>query len=265
MKKTPIVLITLFSAAALLLGTFLQPVTASAAAKTPIRISAAVSLKNALTVLKQSYEKSTPNVELVINYGSSGLLQKQIEEGAPADIFLSAGHKQLDQLERKGLVLPGTRTHLLANELVLIVSKEKKSRIKSFADLVDNAQSLSIGQPETVPAGMYAKETLINLKLWEQLKKRTMFAKDVRQVLAYVESGNVDAGLVYQTDTLALKSGSIVAFAPAGSHTAIVYPLAIMKDAKNRTAAEKFLAYLKSASAAKVFTAHKFIPLGPRR
>ena len=115
---------------------------------------------------------------------------------------------------RQGLLIPGTRTNLLGNTLVLIVSKEKKSQIKSFADLVGKAQSLSIGQPETVPAGKYAKETLTNLHLWEKLEKRTMFAKDVRQVLAYVESGNVDAGLVYQTDTIALKSGAVVTAAP---------------------------------------------------
>jgi molybdate transport system substrate-binding protein len=264
MKKTPVVLIVLLSAAALLLRSFL-PVSAGAADKTPVRISAAVSLKNVLSALKQSYEKSIPNVELVINYGSSGLLQKQIEEGAPVDIFLSAGKKQMDQLEGKGLLLSGTRADLLGNELVLIVSEEKKSQIKSFADLAGKARSLSIGQPETVPAGKYAKDTLTNLKLWEQLKQRTMFAKDVRQVLAYVESGNVDAGLVYQTDTVALKSGSVISAAPAGSHTAIVYPVAIMKDAKNRAAAEKFMTYLKSVTAAKVFEKYKFIPLGLRR
>ncbi|MHC1696557.1 MAG: molybdate ABC transporter substrate-binding protein [Geobacteraceae bacterium] len=261
MKKTPVALITLFAAAALLFGSFL-PVTASAADKTSIRISAAVSLKNALTALKESYEKNTPNVELVINYGSSGLLQKQIEEGAPVDIFLSAGKKQMDELEGKGLLIPGTRKNLLGNELVLLVSKEKKSQIKSFADLPGKAHSLSIGQPETVPAGKYAKETLTNLKLWEKLEKRTMFAKDVRQVLAYVESGNVDAGLVYQTDTVALKSSVVVAAAPTGSHSAIVYPLALLKDSKNRAAAEKLLTYLKSAAAAKVFAQFKFIPLG---
>lgn len=264
MNKTSGTMTALLTATALVLGSVL-PINVRAADKSVIRISAAVSLKNVLSELKQSYEKSTPNVELVINYGSSGLLQKQIEEGAPVDLFLSAGIKQLELLEKKGLVIPGSKTNLLGNKLVLIVSEEKKSQIKSFADLVGKARSLSIGQPETVPAGMYAKDTLTNLKLWEQLKKRTMFAKDVRQVLAYVESGNVDAGLVYQTDTVALKSCSVISSAPAGSHPAIVYPMAVMKDAKNRAAAEKFMTYLKSATAAKVFEKYKFIPLGHRR
>jgi len=264
MKKTPRVLITLFSATALLLGAFL-PVSACAAEKTSIRISAAMSLKNALSDIKATYEKMVPNVELVINYASSGLLQKQIEQGAPVDIFLSAGNKQMDELETKGLLIPGTRTNLLGNALVLIVAKEKKSQIKSFTGLPDMAHSISIGQPETVPAGKYAKETLIKLHLWQKLEKRIMFAKDVRQVLAYVESGNVDAGLVYQTDTLTLKSGAVVATAPARSHSAIVYPMAEIKGSKNQAASGKFSAFLQTAAAAKIFEKYKFIPLGTRR
>jgi molybdate transport system substrate-binding protein len=264
MKKTSTALITLVTMTVFLLGS-LVPINAGAADKTPIRVSAAASLKNALAALKESYEKSNTNTELVINYGSSGLLQKQIEEGAPVDIFLSAGKKQMDELEGKGLLVPGTRTNLLGNSLVLIVAQEKKSKIKRFDHLAGQAQSLSIGQPETVPAGKYAKETLTNLRLWDTLEKRIMFAKDVRQVLAYVESGNVDAGLVYQTDTIILKSAVIAAVAPTDSHSPIVYPVAMVKDSKNRAAAEKFLAYLKSANAARIFEKYKFIPLGSQR
>ncbi len=260
MKKTPVGLITLFFTAAFLLGSLL-PVTTHAADKTTIRISAAMSLKNALSDLKATYEKMVPNVKLEINYASSGLLQKQIEQGAPADIYLSAGKKQMDELEAKGFLIPGTRSNLLGNDLVLIVAKEKKSQIKSFADLVDKAQSISIGQPQIVPAGKYAKETLTSLNLWKKLEKRIMFAKDVRQVLAYVESGNVDAGLVYQTDTVVLKSGVVVTVAPTGSHSPIVYPMAIIKDSKNRAAAGKFMAFLQTANAAKIFEKYKFIPL----
>lgn len=264
MKKTPHVLITLFSATAILFGSLL-PVTACAAERTTIRISAAISLKNALSDVKSTYEKIVPNVELEINFGSSGLLQKQIEQGAPVDIFLSAGKKQMDELEAKGLLIPGTRTNLLGNKLVLIVAKEKKPQIKSFADLSGKAHSISIGQPETVPAGKYAKETLTKLRLWEKLEKRIMFAKDVRQVLAYVESGNVDAGLVYQSDTLTLKSGAVVAAAPTGSHSAIVYPLAEIKGSKSRVETGKFSAFLQRAEAAKIFEKYQFIPLAPRR
>ncbi|MDD2318923.1 MAG: molybdate ABC transporter substrate-binding protein [Geobacteraceae bacterium] len=261
MKKTTAVLVTLFTMGALLLAS-LAPTTACAADKTAIRISAAMSLKNALTALKQTYEKKVPNVELQINFASSGLLQKQIEQGAPADIYLSAGKKQMDELEAKGFLIPGTRANLLGNALVLIVAKEKKGQISTFDDLVGKAQSISIGMPDTVPAGRYAKETLISLKLWEKLAKRIMFAKDVRQVLAYVESGNVDAGLVYQTDTVVLKSGAVVAVAPKGSHSAIVYPIAEIKGSQNRAEAGKFIAFLKTAAAAKVFEKFKFIPLG---
>jgi len=120
---------------------------------------------------------------------------------------------------------------------------------------------MSIGQPETVPAGKYGKETLVSLKLWDGLEKKVMFAKDVRQVLAYVESGNVDAGLVYRSDTMSMKSGKVAAVAPKGSHSPIVYPMALIKDGKNRAAAKRFMEFLKSPEAAKVFAHYNFIPL----
>lgn len=264
MKKTTGVLVALFCTGILLLGSLL-PTTVCAADKSSLQISAAMSLKNALTALKETYEKKAPNVELQINFASSGMLQKQIEQGAPADIFLSAGKKQMDQLEAKGLLIPGTRTNLLGNALVLIVSQEKKSKIKGFNDLAGKAQSISIGNPETVPAGKYAKETLINLKLWDALEKRIMFAKDVRQVLAYVESGNVDAGLVYQTDTVVLKTGVIAAAASDDSHSPIVYPMAEIKGSRNRAEAGKFLEFLKTAEAAKIFEKYRFTPLYPKK
>jgi molybdate transport system substrate-binding protein len=259
MKKTACLLLS-FAAAVVLLGPALTG-TAHAAGKSVIQISAAISLKDALAVLKESYEKKNPDVDVRFNLASSGMLQKQIEEGAPVDLFISAGKKQMDELAAKKLIVPETRSDLLGNVLVLIVSKEKKGSIASFNDLPVKAQSISIGQPETVPAGKYGKETLTNLKLWDSVQKKIMFAKDVRQVLSYVESGNVDAGLVYRSDTLALKSGVVVAVAPKGSHSPILYPMAIIKDGKNRNTAKKFMDFLRSAEAAKVFATYKFIPV----
>jgi molybdate transport system substrate-binding protein len=259
MKKTAGLLLS-FVAAAVLFGSVLTE-TAHAAGKNMIQVSAAISLKDALAVLKEIYEKKKPDVAIRFNLASSGMLQKQIEEGAPVDLFISAGKKQMDELAAKKLIVPETRSDLLGNELVLIISKEKKGAIKSFADLADKAQSISIGQPETVPAGKYGKETLSNLKLWAAVEKKIMFAKDVRQVLSYVDSGNVDAGLVYQSDTLAMKSGVVAAMAPKGSHSPILYPMALIKDGKNKAAAGKFMEFLKSAEAAKVFAKYKFIPV----
>jgi molybdate transport system substrate-binding protein len=207
------------------------------------------------------YGKKEPEVELQFNLGSSGMLQKQIEEGAPVDLFISAGKKQMDELAAKGLIIPETRSDLLGNELVLIVTKEKTNVIKTFADLADKANSISIGQPESVPAGKYGKETLTSLKLWDKVEKKIVFAKDVRQVLAYVDSGNVDAGLVYRSDTVALKSAHMAAVAPKGSHSPIVYPMAAVKSSKNLEVTKKFMDFLKTPEPAKVFANYKFIPL----
>lgn len=239
--------------------------TACAAQKGIIRVSAAISLKDALGVLKQMYEKKAPGVEVQFNFGSSGMLQKQIEEGAPVDLFISAGKKQMDGLAAKGLIAAETRSDLLGNEVVLVVSREKIAVIRTFADLAGKARSISIGRPETVPAGEYGRETLVSLRLWDKVEKKVMFAKDVRQVLAYVDSGNVDAGLVYRSDAVNMKSAAVAAVAPKGSHSAVVYPMALIKDGGNRVAAGRFQDYLRSPEAARVFAGYRFIPLAGKR
>lgn len=229
-----------------------------------LNVSAAISLKEALAAVKESYAKKEPGIEPTFNLGSSGQLQKQIEEGAPVDIFISAGKQQMDELSRKGLIIPETRFNLLGNELVLVVAKEKQGRIKSFADLAGKGVTFTIGQPETVPAGKYGKEVLVSLKLWDSLAKNMVFAKDVRQVLAYVDSGNVDAGLVYRSDAAALKGAVVAAVAPKGSHAPIVYPVAIVKGSKNVEAAKRFLAFLRTREAAGIFARYRFVPLAAR-
>lgn len=264
MRKTALCLASLLAAAVFLVGPVLQD-TASAAQKNIIQVSAAISLKDALADLKKMYARKAPNVEIQFNLASSGMLQKQIEEGAPVDLFISAGKKQMDDLSAKGLIAADTRSDLLGNELVLVVSKEKKGTIRTFADLADKAQSMSIGQPETVPAGKYGKETLSYLKLWDKVEKKIMFAKDVRQVLAYVESGNVDAGLVYRSDAREMKSGTVAAIAPKGSHSPILYPMAAVTASKNKAETGRFMEFLKSKAAAKVFASHGFVPLAEKR
>jgi molybdate transport system substrate-binding protein len=264
MKKFAQKMISLFALLAVFTCLVL-PGTVSAADKTLLQVSAAISLKDALNALKGVYSSKEPGVDIQYNFGSSGMLQKQVEEGAPVDLFLSAGKKQMDALAAKGLIVSATRADLLGNEMVLIVAREKKNSIRSFNDLVANAQSFSIGMPETVPAGKYGKETLVSLKLWEKLEKRIVYAKDVRQVLAYVDSGNVDAGLVYRSDTVALKSAVVAAVAPKGSHAPIVYPMAVVKAARHPEAAGKFMEFLKTPEAASVFEKYQFIPLTGKR
>ena len=235
-----------------------------AAAATTVTVSAAASLKDALAEIQGLYAVQEPGTVLQFNFGASGMLQRQIEEGAPVDLFISAGEKQMAALEQKGLLVPGSRSDLLGNELVLVVAREKVGQIKGFSDLAGAAATLSIGQPESVPSGTYARETLAALKLWEKVKARIIFAKDVRQVATYVESGNVDAGLVYRSDTVVLKSSVQVAVAPPGSHRPIVYPVAVIKGGSNAVAAARFVRFLGSPAAGQVFARHRFIPLQGR-
>lgn len=219
-------------------------------------ISAAASLKNAMTDITAAYAKKAPNIKLTFNFGSSGALQTQIEQGAPADIFFSAGKTQVDNLEKKGLLLQGTRVDLLLNDLVLVVSKDNTT-IKNFDDL-SKATWIAIGTPESVPAGQYAKETLVSLKMWDLLQPKYVQAKDVTAVLTYVENGNADAGFVYRSDSLSSTKVKVVATAPASSHSKILYPAAVVKDSGNPKDAKAFLDYLKTSEAQAIFIKYGF-------
>ena len=222
-----------------------------------LNISAAASLQDAAGELKTLYETENAGVILTLNLAASGTLQKQIEEGAPADLFISAGKSQMDALSQKGLIVEESRKDLLGNELVLIAGKD--SKLAKFEDLADaSVGKISIGTPETVPAGKYAKETLTNLNLWEQLQPKMVLAKDVRQVLTYVETGNVDAGLLYRTDAATGGNNKIIAAAPAGSSAPIVYPVAVIKNTKYQKEAEAFEAFLTSDEAVKIFEKYGF-------
>ena len=245
----------------LLLGLLIAPQFARAGQRTTLPVCAAMSLKDAVTVLKGIYEARHPDTLLEINFASSGALQKQIEQGAPAELFLSAGQKQMDALEAQNLIVKQSRCDLLGNTLVLIVAKEKQHQIKSFDDLAKHASNFAIGHPESVPAGRYGKQSLVTLGLWDPLENRMVLAKNVRAVLAYVDSGNADAGLVYRTDTPQLKSAVIAASAPVHSHSPIIYPAALVTNGKHPEKARAFLAFLKSAEAGEVFTRYRFMPL----
>lgn len=239
--------------------------TASAADRITLPICAAMSLKDAVTALQQTYQQRHPDIVLEINFASSGALQKQIEQGAPAELFLSAGQKQMNALQAQGLIVSESRCDLLGNTLVLLVAKEKQQQIEGFDDLQEHAASFAIGHPESVPAGRYGKQTLVTLDLWQPLEKRLLLAKNVRAVLAYVDSGNADAGLVYRTDTLKLHSAVVAATAPEKSHAPIIYPAALVAEGKHPAEARQFLDFLQSAEAGAVFARYKFVPLQGQR
>jgi len=226
-------------------------------AHTTLTISAAASLKDALAETEAAYKQSHANVAFSNNFGSSGTLATQIDQGAPADVFLSAAAKPMDELEAKGLIVSGTRRNLLRNSLVLIAPLD--SRLRDFQSLADGSiRSIAVGDPASVPAGQYGRQTLIALHLLDKLNSKLVFAKDVRQVLTYVETGNADAGLVYATDTQASGKVRVVATAPDSSHDPIVYPAAVVKGTHSEEAARKFVEYLGSPAARAIFVKHGF-------
>ncbi len=233
---------------------------AAAVQPVELNISAAVSMKDALTEIQANYQKKNPNVKLVYNLGASGTLQKQIEQGAPADIFISAAPKQMDDLEAKNMVNKATRRNLVENKLVLVVPENSTLGLSKFEDITNaKVQKFSMGETATVPAGQYGQQVLQKLGLWDRVKEKAVFAKDVRTVLTYVSTGNVEAGIVYKTD--AVSPGAkvkIVASAPEGSHQPILYPIAILNGAKQGKAAEEFLAYLAGPEAKAVFEKRGF-------
>ena len=230
-----------------------------AQSNTSLLISAAASLKEALEEIKPLYQQSKSNVNISYNFGSSGALQQQIEQGAPADIFISAAKKQVDALEQKGLLVTGTRNIIAKNRLVLVVPKNVVG-ITSFYSLKDaEVKKIAIGEPRSVPAGQYAQQVLEKLKIWSEIKSKLVFANNVRQVLASVESGNADAGLVYITDAKISDKVKVVVTADEKYHSPIIYPLAVVKRSKNIDAAKEFSQFLSSNQAKSVFKKYGFI------
>jgi molybdate transport system substrate-binding protein len=232
----------------------------SAQSKGEILVSAAISLKNAFEELGALYEKQT-GILVRFNMGASGLLQKQIESGAPVDVFASAADKQMDALQSQGLILQETRRNFAKNSLVLITPQDSKLRLRSFSDLSRSGlEKLAIGNPKTVPAGQYAEEALRNLKLWDNLQSRLIYGENVRQVMDYVARGEVDAGLVYSSDLSIAREGiSIVAQAPKGSHASIKYPIAVVQGTANRQAARRFIDLALSSAGQSILKKHGFL------
>jgi molybdate transport system substrate-binding protein len=225
---------------------------------TELTISAAASLKEAMEAIAPVYNQQNPNVKLTYNFGSSGSLQQQIEQGAPVDVFISAAAKQMDALEQKGLLMQGTRKDLLSNQLVLIVPKDN-TKIKNFKGLTDNSvKKIALGEPESVPAGKYAQDALTFMKIFDAVKPKVVYAKDVRQVLNYVATGNVDAGVVYRSDTLVSDKIKVVESAPEGSHSPIVYPIAVIKASKNGEVAKKLVEFMSNPQAESMFKKYGF-------
>jgi molybdate transport system substrate-binding protein len=245
---------------ALSLGiTTITSIPVSAQNDATILVSAAASLQEALEDIKPLFEAAHTNVQVNYNFGSSGTLQQQIEQGAPADVFFSAATRQMDALQTQNLILPDTRRTLLTNHLVLIVLRNSSLGLTSFRQLTQaNVRRIAMGEPRSVPAGQYAQEFLTHLGIWDQIQSKLVLGNNVRNVLAAVESGNADAGLVYTTDARISNQVTQVATAPDDMHSPIVYPVAVLRGSSNQSVARQFVQFLESDRALQIFQRYGF-------
>lgn len=225
-----------------------------------ILVAAAASLKNAYEdELIPMFEEQYPGVTVEGTYDSSGKLQTQIEEGLEADVFMSAAVKQMKALDEEGMIASDTIVDLLENKIVLIVPAGSDSKIDSFEKIGD-AASIALGDPESVPAGQYAKEALTNLNVWDSIQDKVSFGTNVTEVLNQVAAASADAGIVYATDAASMADQvTVVAEAPEGSlEKKVIYPVAVVKVTAHEDAAKAFVDFLQTPEAIKVFEAYGF-------
>ncbi|MDK7280442.1 molybdate ABC transporter substrate-binding protein [Haemophilus seminalis] len=233
----------------------------SFAASAKVTVFAAASMTDALQQVAKDYAKQNPKNKVVFSFASSSTLAKQIEEGAPADIFVSASNKWMKYLSEKDLTVKETEKVLVGNDLVLIapaksaVNSVDIAKVEWINALKDSY--LSVGDPAHVPAGQYAEEALTKLNLWDKVQERLARAKDVRGALALVERAEAPYGIVYSTDAKVSQQVKTVAVFPADSHKPVVYPVSILKDHDN-TDSRDFLKYLESDAAKKVLVGYGF-------
>jgi len=234
------------------------PAALAEAAKAELTVFAAASLTESLTQVAELYKTANPDAAVTFNFDSSGTLQKQIESGAEADLFVSAAQKQMDALEQGGYLLDGTRRDLLVNQVVLIVPEGSALGLKRFEEAAGDAVKLIALGNSDVPVGQYAQEIFTSLDVWDAISAKASLGGNVKEVLSQVESGAVDCGVVYRTDAATAKGVVVVAEAPEGSHKPAVYPGAVLKASANADAAKAFLDFLTTPEAAAAFEAVGF-------
>ena len=232
----------------------------SAADQEELTVSAAISLKNAFGEAGRLYEAKHKGARVLFNFGASGNLARQIEAGAPVDVFASAAQLDMDTIERGGFIVPGSRKNFAGNSIVLIVPVNSQLPVTSFDDLVsEKIQRIAVGNFKTVPAGRYAEEVFHHFHLLPAVREKLIFGENVRQVLDYVSRGEVDAGIVYSTDArIRPKEVRVVTSAPKGSHRTIVYPIAVVKGTKNETPSRSFISFILSPEGQKILDRYGF-------
>ena len=233
----------------------------TAARADEILVSAAASLTDVLREISSGYKAKSKHT-VKFNFGPSNGLARQIEEGAPADIFFSADLPQMDTLDKNGRLEPGTRKNLLSNQLVIIVPGDSRLAISSPKDLLKaDIKRIALAEPSSVPVGVYSSKYLTDEGLWDQVKPKVVPVQGVRATLASVESGNVEAGFVYKTDAAISKKVKIVYEVPIDKGPKITYPVAIVKESKRKDAARDFMSYVQSPAAKDAFKKYGFVVL----
>ncbi|MGM0689658.1 MAG: molybdate ABC transporter substrate-binding protein [Bacillota bacterium] len=225
-----------------------------------LNVSAGAGLIDAITEINEIYMEQNDSIELLNNFAASGDLRVQIENGAPADIFISAAVSEMNILEKQGLIIPETRRNIAGNKLVLITHRESKLDISGFTDLLGEQVSLfAMGDPDFVPAGSYGLQTLELLGIsYKELQPKIILGNNVRQVLNYVENETVDAGIVYLTDALSSQSVKVVEAAPEIINAEIIFPAAIITSSKNLEAAIEYINFLTSTEAVNIFVKYGY-------
>jgi molybdate transport system substrate-binding protein len=237
-----------------------QPKTTQSPASTStLLVAVATSLQKPLQEIAALYRQTNPSQTINYNFAASGALQQQIEQGAPVDIFISAATKQMKALEEKGALASGTTKNLLTNQLVLIIPKQTSVSLTDFRQLIQpKVKRISIGEPRSVPAGQYATEVLQNLGILDQVKSKFVLGNNVQSVLTAVETGDVDAGIVYITDAKSSDKVTVAATANEKLHTLITYPIAILKSSKLPDESKRYVEFLQGNSATSVFEKYGF-------
>ena len=221
-----------------------------------LTVSAATSLSDVLQEIATQFQDEHPEIDVQFNFGASGSLKEQIEQGAPVDVFISASTDKFNELVDGDLI--EDRTNLVSNDLVLITSAEQEN-IQTFQDLEnEQIEKIALGTPDTVPAGEYGQQALQYYDVWSKIESKIVYAKDVRQVLTYVETNNTQAGIVYKTDAISSDKVRIVQTADANSHDAIIYPAGVVTNTKLSEDAHLFLDYLADDSTRKIWEQYGF-------
>ena len=225
-----------------------------------VNLAAAASLKNVFDdELIPMFEEKYPGVTVTPTYASSGDLQTQIENGLETDVFMSAANKQMDALAEEGIVDNDTNLQFLENKVVLIVPADSDANMSSFDDIANVDGNIAIGDPESVPAGQYAKEVLTNLGMWDEIEPKLSLGTDVTAVLNQVAQGSADCGIVYSTDALSTDDVKVICEAPEDAlDTPVIYPIAAIKDTNDTEATQAFMDFLQSQEAKDVFVEYGF-------